>query len=570
MPPIPDRKALAATSRQLEDFLTGEIESFSRQIEATSQQIQRIHGLKTRDAKEERKDALAEATRQVAAAEQHLHSLTQASQLWGVLKPIKTSKAMYRMKQARAQLEKDTARYDAPAQKKRRADEIAKDNQAVSEQRATLPTLEAKMQADLGQRNDLLLFQKMAAASMQAACGSGWLAPGFVEVFGQMDVLVRQGELMSAQQCLPQLAFQNHPSDEAYDRWQAEARKIRDNAYRSGIGTPVTPGFEKIPGASAALAATCMQQQPADELLANPHPVDQWQSLSLLATHPNNFKIDVQWAVYWAMFQCAQQMAETMDQAEVMEDPLNGRFSTYVEQFLSGWAGQKIPEFGYPSSTAYLGTLQLAGTEEESRLGADLGIIISLNIGGLQCQKAVLLQAKRAMQGKANLGSEKEQLPKLSRRPRAGYYLFYHDSPANLHPPVPTVSSAEVLRDHVLTKDRDPAAKSLTQDVRGFGWDWASFVGFGLCNPASSIGESFGTFDDALNILGEGDPGNLPKRVFLIAIHNDAHVRELKMKLRDHNYVQQQDKTIAQKSRKNPDRTRNARADEDRGYSLGG
>ena len=216
------------------------------------------------------------------------------------------------------------------------------------------------------------------------------------------------------------------------------------------------------------------------------------------------------------------------------EDILNGRFSANVENWLTRWAARRIQAFGYPSSYSYLGTLQLANTREEARTGADIGVIITLNVGGLRCRKAVLLQAKRAKQGIANVGSTKGQLLKLSKLPRAGYYLFYHESPTTPFCPVPTVSSAELLQQRVLDMQKSPEARNLPLDVRTSGWDWASFVSFGLCNAQSDIGETFDTFQDALSIRGSGTTGHLPQYVYVVAIENEPYVLELKKKLREY------------------------------------
>ena len=73
-----------------------------------------------------------------------------------------------------------------------------------------------------------------------------------------------------------------------------------------------------------------------------------------------------------------------------------------------------------------------------------------------------------------------------------------------------------------------PEAHYLRLDVRACGWDWASFVSFGLCNAQSDIGETFDTFDDALSILGSGSTGYLPRYVYVVAIENEPYVLELK------------------------------------------
>jgi hypothetical protein len=186
-------------------------------------------------------------------------------------------------------------------------------------------------------------------------------------------------------------------------------------------------------------------------------------------------------------------------------------------------------------------------------VGADIGVIIALNIGGLVCRKAVLLQAKRAKDWEADVGSRKGQLPKLSKLPRGGYYLFYHESPElRFDSPVPTVSSAQALQQLVLDANKDPKATSLKLDVRASGWDWASFFSFGLCDAASDIGEPFDTIDDAMRILGSGETGELPLRLYLLAIEDEPFTLELKQRLR-HQYRRpepQLDRSVSKSSKK--------------------
>ncbi|GAA0574094.1 hypothetical protein ACFQH5_05980 [Halomonas salifodinae] len=531
---ISDRRALAATSSTLASFLAHAIGTLAKEIRTIEQEIQRINSLVLQSEEQERQSALAPTRKQAATCWKHFRQVRQKSRLGWLLAPVQTFRAWRDWRHAQDKHAQATNNFDAPDAQARRTRDIAAHNHGVKEQRNKRSALNKSLKSYRAHHIALTKFQKAAAAPMAAACGEGWLAADFAELFGNVVALVQAGHLPAATKLLAKLVFQIRPSAAVYARWQQEAQEIRDKAYSGHAGIPATGAFTEIAEASAKLAAACMLDAPARQLASCSHPADQWQLLPLLATSPQRFSVDVLWTIYWSMFQCAQQMADFLSDTEAHEDPLNGRFSTYLESWLSGWAAERIPEFGYPKSSSYLGTLQLASKTEEARVGADLGVIISLNVGGLRCRKAVLLQAKRAKQGIADVGSGKGQLPKLSSLPRAGYYLFYHESPPPLYPPVPTVSSAKALQQCVLDAQKDPGARYLPLDVRTNGWDWASFVSFGLCNATSDLGEPFDTVEEALSILGSGSAGQLPRHLYLVAIEDEPYVRELKKRVREY------------------------------------
>lgn len=531
---LSDRHALAATSRTLASFLSRTLDTLDQHIRAKEQEILRIKGLALRSEEQEHEAALSPIRTQAEARRKRFLQVRQKSRLGWLLSPVKTFRAWHDWRHTRNQYAQAERHFDEPDIKARRTRDIAVHNCDVEKERSKQPALKRALASYQARHTAFTKFKKAAAAPMDAACGEGWLAADFAKNFENIAALVQADRVAEATKLLERLVFQIRPSEADYARWQQEAQKIRDRAYRDHAGIPATGAFTEIAKASAKLAIASMRDAPAQKLALYSHPADQWQLLPLLATSPQHLTIDVLWTVYWSMFQCAQQTADFLSGTKAHEDPLNGRFSAYVESWLSGWAAKRIPQFGYPKSSSYLGTLQLASKAEEARVGADLGVIISLNVGGLRCRKAVLLQAKRAEQGIANLGSGKGQLPKLSSLPRAGYYLFYHESPSTPYPPVPTVSSAEALQQCALDEQKDPGSRHLRLDVRTSGWDWASFVSFGLCNPTSDLGEPFDTIEDAFRILGSGSTGHLPQHLFLVAIEDEPYVLELRKRLREH------------------------------------
>ncbi|MBO0493973.1 hypothetical protein [Pseudomonas sp. Marseille-Q1929] len=407
--------------------------------------------------------------------------------------------------------------------------QIAQHNTNVRAKKQTRDPKQLLLDESKQQLKVLEAFKLASARALASASGAAWLSAEFPAVLSDIDACVRKHEIADATALLGTLVFQQRPTDEEYAGLQQQAQAIRDLAYAKHYGVPVTGGYPEIVAACAKLAAANMVADSAIELLSSTQPVEQWQMLTQMLTSPLTLSIDVLWTIYWAMLQCEDEMAKFLSGTVAKEDPLNGRFSVYVEKWLADWAGQKIPAFGYPTSQSYFGALQLAGTPEESRVGADLGVIISLNVGGLVCRKAVLLQAKRAKDWVADIGSQKGQLTTLSSLQDAGYYLFYHESPGfKLDAPVPTVSSAPALRQLLIDKGRSTTSTKMALDVRTCGWDWASFITFGLCDPTSGVGRSFDTIDQAMNILGSGKKGELPIHLYVVAIEDEPYVRELK------------------------------------------
>ena len=84
--------------------------------------------------------------------------------------------------------------------------------------------------------------------------------------------------------------------------------------------------------------------------------------------------------------------------------------------------------------------------------------------------------------------------------------------------------------------------------MRETGWDWASFISFGLCDANSQIGEPFDTIDDALRILGSGETGALPLRLFMVAIEDEPYVLEMAQRVRER-YVDLQEPLTKQEKK---------------------
>lgn len=557
---VPNRSTAALTANDLSAYIETMIGTLGQRIVDDQREIERIGGLTLRYAEPERLAALKPSQDKLQAYQLSVDELGKEYFGFGWLCNRKNTKAAKAQRdEAKAQHDLVVDNWDARAAQAQLTMQIAQHNKSVSQQQLEVPGIQQQLRQTKQLLQEFEAFKIASADALAAASCGAWLAGGFAAMLQDIDARVRRNQLAMAMVQVGTLVFQRRPTAAGYASLQGQAQAIRDKAYLEFHGVPATGAFDEIVKASATLAAANMQPAFAQELLHCPGTGDQWQLLTQILTWPQTLSVDVLWTIYWAMLQCEDEMAKFMSGTVAKEDPLNGRFSKSVEDWLARWASQQIPAFGYPLSQSYLGTFHLAGTSEESRLGADIGVIISLNVGGLVCRKAVLLQAKRAKDWVANVGSDKDQLTKLSANVLTGYYLFYHESPKfKVAPPVPTVSSALALQQLLQARKRVTTGASILLDVRDTGWDWASFITFGLCDPQSTVGAHFDTVDEAFTILGNKETGELPHHLFLVAIEDEGHVRDLEAQLRKrYEPAEPEKKTRAKKRDKDgPDHSR--------------
>jgi len=529
-----NRSTATQTANDLSAYIGTMITTLKQKITESEQEIKDIDSLTPLLAATERSKALRPTQERLQAHQLDVDKLAEEYYGFGWLFNRKNTKAAQALRDAAMKHHNQViADWNAPGAQAQLTKKITQDYQNVRARKDEKPVIERKLAGSKQLLKAFEVFERASNDALSAASGKAWLAGTFTATLSQIEGLVRQDQVSNATALLGTLVYQKRPTDTDYDTLQNEAERIREEVYRDHYGVPVTGGFGEIVGASAKLAAANMESPWDSQLLSHTEPAIQWQELTQILTSPLTFSIDVLWSIYWAMLQCEDQMAKFLSSAVVKEDPLNGRFSAYVDSWLSQWASKQIPKFGYPASQSYLGTFHLAGTPEESRVAADIGLIISLNVGGLVCRKVALLQAKRAKDWVADVGSKKGQLTTLSSQELTGYYLFYHESPGfKLAPPVPTVSSALALQSLLVAANRGTLGKKILLDVSKSGWDWASFITFGLCDPVSAVGQSFDTIDHAFQILGNDETGELPQHLFLLAIEDEGYVRDLQLQVR--------------------------------------
>jgi len=525
MTPKPATPEQAATT--LDHYLADTASKLANQIDSLEEDIARIERLAPISEAAERARELARSAAELSDATARLQHIMATAGWGGLGAPVALSRAWLSKRRAHADYQEAERVKDEPAAMARRAELVANHNGYVHAERGRLEPLRSELAACRERHADILQFRSDSAAALAAAHSDGWAASDFAASFYALVAYARAGDLRSARAQLARLHFQRKPAQTAYAKWSQEAHLIRQSAYARYAGMAATGAYPDIAGRSITLAHSFLRPDVAEALLKCSHSADRWQVLSGALADPRHFRVDALWAVYWAMFQAAQSVEDVLSQSAEHEDPITGKLLAELNHWLSGWGAQHARGFGYPETTSYMGTLAIASKGEEARLGADIGIIVDLQIGDYQSRKVALFQAKKARQGITDIGSTSGQLAKLAARPDVGYYLFYHQSDWLVHAPAPTVCAAHELAEQVTSRGRRIDAGHLKMDVRTTGWDWASFVGFGLCDPGSGLGQAFNTPNDALDKLGGGNPGKLPTYLYMIAIADEPRVRAL-------------------------------------------
>ncbi|KAB7769155.1 hypothetical protein CKY51_07900 [Xanthomonas maliensis] len=376
------------------------------------------------------------------------------------------------------------------------------------------------------------LLQQLAPAAT-AALQDGWKAPDFANHFHQLATDALADRFTQALAGLQRLQFQVRPSAAAYDEMQRRAEALRKSLHERQFGLAATAAYPALVNASTALAAPMLQAPVAARLAALSQPSERWHALSLAMCDPRSARLDALWALYWPLVECGQDIADEA-RSDPHEDPLNGAMRAQLRHAAEK-IRKRLPTFGYPQRASYIGSLMLANKQEETQTGADIGLVIALDIGDLCCRKVALVQAKKAVGGIADVGSKQGQLEKLIATPRLGYYLFYHRL-AGLFAPSPSVCRAHDIAAMVSDAGKKLSVTSLPLDVLQKGWDWSAFLAFGLCNPAAPIGVNYDTLEDALATLDSGGGGKLPRYLQVIAISDAASVQSLEQSLQQRGY----------------------------------
>jgi hypothetical protein len=313
------------------------------------------------------------------------------------------------------------------------------------------------------------------------------------------------GDLSGALRQANNLKCPSMPPETLYAEWQDEANDILLKATFGPVGFRSTFHHSAIAEDSVLLISRGLRDRTLAQSIAQA-PANSWPSLINHITSLKHYIYEAHWPIYWALFQASQEFAVDLSRSPANEENLSGALTKGLAMQLQNWAGSRVDLLKHPQSKAVLSTMRLGGMAAEASLGADVGILVDINLGDLKVRKLVLLQAKVSRSFKANIGSDptgpesKTQLQKLNNFVR-DFYLFYNWSELENDTFLPTVASIPALFGKNSLKESDKTASYVRIDTRKCGWDLASFFTFGLCAPGSAIGqelEDTETFEEVL------------------------------------------------------------------------
>lgn len=366
------------------------------------------------------------------------------------------------------------------------------------------------------------------------ALKDGWICSSCAPCLHSICTHLNSSEYSKAAELTSRLVYQKVPHESQWSEWESDAQSILETAHRDAMAgfIPLT-AFEPIADRACELTRPWCNEA-TRQITLHSVPVDRWHQLVGLMQKPRNLVHPLHWALYWSNFKASQEFASDC-MAAAHEESFSGRFLSLINTCAKDWAAPRFGKMGFPVAKVLLGTLSLGGLKAESRLGADLGIIIDIDVGGLSVRKVALLQAKKSCNGIADVGSlptgpaKQTQLQKLNDAAR-DFYLFYHHANTHAAWPGPTVVAAINIAGSL----PNLAAGSISIDTRAGGWDWASFVAFGLCAPDSGVGRQLSEGEDALSVLGSGDRRSLPENLLVVSISGSDFSLKLRLEIQQH------------------------------------
>jgi hypothetical protein len=476
---------------------------------------------------------LRPATQAMQRAEQHLLAI-EAESRWG--KPIAKFQAKRVVAAAAQFLAEQQGIAASVSETALRARQVAMHNDHVAEvarQRQQLgQTIDQGTQWLTSSRN----LQAQLSLLKQTLWRHGWVSANTAAVLEQMHHQLVQHDVFTAFEECKKLIFQVMPAPQTLAEWGGEAQSFLKQARSEGaVGFTAFASFGAIVSDATALVLAGCTSSVRKAVLQDQEPVDRWYHLADQLTRPEQVVHWLQWAVYWACFQTAQRFAKDMSLAEAHEEHSTGAFLHSFRSEVERWAGPKIDAMGFPQVTSFMGTLALGGTAAEARLGADFGIIVEINVGGLVVRKVALVQGKVSKNGIADIGSPPSgplkltQLQKLN-DPQRDFYVFYHRGLRQASVPWPTLNRVSTL----VSPATDLKAGSIKVPTRERGWDWPAFIAFGLCSDTSGVGRLLKDDEDALDVLSGGHRQLLPSRLIVVAAGGGDYSLDLQQRVHQH------------------------------------
>ena len=530
------RAASSKTSinfKLVESTLNDATEVVALAVQQAQAQRDRLPRLQSTTEAIELDNYLRTATQALQRAEQHLLAI-KAESRWG--KPIAKFQANKAISAAAQVLAEQQGIAGSPSETALRARQVALHNDHVAEvaqQRQRLgQTIEQGNYWLTSSRN----LQAQLVLLKQTLARRGWVSANTAAVLEQVHYQLLQRDVLAALEESKKLIFQVMPAQQSLAEWGEETQGFLKQARSEGaVGFTALASFGAIVSDATALVLAGCTSAVRQAVVQDQEPVDRWYHLADQLTRPEQVVHWLQWAVYWACFQTAQRFAKDMSLAEAHEEHSTGAFLNSFRSEVERWAGPKIDAMGFPQVTSFMGTLALGGTAAEARLGADFGIIVEINVGGLVVRKVALVQGKVSKNGVADIGSlpsgpqKLTQLQKLN-DPQRDFYVFYHRGLRQASVPWPTLNRVSSL----VSPATDLNAGSLKVPTRKCGWDWPAFIAFGLCSDTSGVGRLLKDDEDALDVLSGGQRQLLPSRLIVVAAGGGDYSLNLQQRVHQH------------------------------------
>lgn len=311
------------------------------------------------------------------------------------------------------------------------------------------------------------------------------------------------------------------------------ARNIVGGICQSRIGLGALRELREIMWDSANLAlrsSFLMSPQPKDGVWPPWTDPDIWHYMHrhgngihhrsfferLLGT-PSNYDPSAFWAIFWALAKAEHDFLIRYVPFWSNEERLTGHLvSQIVEritEFASHWGA--LGNKGTEEAHCRIWYIDTATARREKFTGADLGLVIQAKLPGqTEYLKAVRLQAKKSTyNGQATI--DLEQLETLTQKENLGYYIFYHQFDNKRWSPAPTVRAAGPFKELEDVK-KARGSRAVTVRTRDRGWDFATFVTFGVADQATDYGILADSPSDAASILMES--AEIPSRVLVLTL----------------------------------------------------
>lgn len=305
--------------------------------------------------------------------------------------------------------------------------------------------------------------------------------------------------------------------------YRAIAADICEPIWKSGSGFGCMESFPEIYGENRSLVfesehfvrPTCEIDYAIQRLSTKGNPQRFFETYlgRLTSYFPQSL-----WALFWALVEAEHRFVRWFVHWWSHEERLTGHLIAQVFERLEDFGFYWKQISGEKESEMKIWYADTATGRRESGTGADLGLILHAHLPGTdEFYKAARFQAKKVgTNGKAeiNIG----QLKNLMDHSGIGHYLFYYQElpEGGILPPL--VRKAEDIEGNLGLEDLSQQTKSIS--VLENGWDFATFITFGLADPAANMGFSAGNAQRAMErLMGEaGENLHPPSRILVITL----------------------------------------------------